>query len=1378
MSSTTSEQKTPGHESGAALMAHGPHVLHDYVASRFEAALGRALPQMEVRFNNLSISADVVVVEEDDNKTELPTLWNTAKKSVAKLSAKKHVVRKEILKNASGVLKPGTITLVLGQPGSGKSSFMKVLSGRFPLEKNITVEGDVTYNSVTQETLMKRLPQFVAYVTQRDKHFPVLTVKETLEFAHRFCGGQLSKRGEEKLTKGSPEENKAALDAAKALFAHYPDVVIQQLGLDNCQDTIVGNGMLRGVSGGERKRVTTGEMEFGMKYVTLMDEISTGLDSAATFDIISTQRSIAKKLQKTVVIALLQPAPEVFDLFDDVIILNEGEVMYHGPREQIVGYFESLGFACPPDRDVADYLLDLGTNQQRKYEAVLPSSLMKHPRLASEFADHFRRSDIHKNMLASLEAPYDPELLENVSNDIDPMPEFHQSFWDNTWTLMERQTKVTMRNTAFLKGRAIMVVVMGLINASTFWNVDPVNVQVLLGVLFQAVLFLSLGQASQIPTFMAARDIFYKQRGANFYRTASYVLSCSVAQIPMAIAETVVFGPLVYWLCGFVSSASAFIIYLIMLMLTNLAFAAWFFFIASVSPDLHISKPIAMVTVLFFVLFAGFIVAKSQMPDWLVWIYWIDPIAWCLRGLAVNQYRSSTFEVCVYEGVDYCADFNMYMGEYYLSLYNVPSAKSWIVYGVIFMIVSYILFMWLGYIVLEYKRYESPEHTILAKKTVDDEENNSYALASTPKKNKSPSSATSAGDDIVLLEIKEREKNFTPVTVAFQDLWYSVPDPKNPKETLQLLKGISGFAMPGSVTALMGSSGAGKTTLMDVIAGRKTGGTIKGKILLNGYEANDLAIRRCTGYCEQMDVHSEASTFREAFTFSAFLRQDNSVPDSKKYDSVNECLDLLDMHDIADQIIRGSSVEQMKRLTIGVELAAQPSVIFLDEPTSGLDARSAKLIMDGVRKVADSGRTIVCTIHQPSSEVFYLFDNLLLLKRGGETVFVGELGERCQNLVNYFEGVPGVAPLTKGYNPATWMLEVIGAGVGHAAGATDFVQYFRESKEKEILDSNLAQEGVTIASPDYQEMVFSKKRAANSWTQARFLVGRFMDLYWRTASYNLTRFMVTFLLALVFGLVFLNGEFTSYQGINGGIGMVFMTTLFNGIVSFNSVLPISCEERESFYRERAAQTYNALWYFVGSTIAEIPYVFGSGFIFTIVWFNMVGFTGFTTGVLYWLNISLLILLQTYMGQFLAYALPSVEVAAIIGVLMNSIFFLFMGFNPPANAIPGGYQWLYDITPQRYSLAILGSLVFGQCDEEPTWNASTQAYENVGSQLGCQPLTDTPVSIDHITVKGYTESVFGMYHSDMWKDFGYVLMFIAIFRLLALLSLRFINHQKR
>ncbi|KAJ0388881.1 hypothetical protein P43SY_011606 [Pythium insidiosum] len=122
--------------------------------------------------------------------------------------------------------------------------------------------------------------------------------------------------------------------------------------------------------------------------------------------------------------------------------------------------------------------------------------------------------------------------------------------------------------------------------------------------------------------------------------------------------------------------------------------------------------------------------------------------------------------------------------------------------------------------------------------------------------------------------------------------------------------------------------------------------------------------------------------------------------------------------------------------------------------------------MDGVRKVADTGRTVVCTIHQPSSEVFMVFDSLLLLKRGGETVFFGDLGENASKLIEYFESVPGVAPIEDGYNPATWMLEVIGAGVGNTnAQDKDFVATFNESAKKQALERDLERHGVGLPAP-------------------------------------------------------------------------------------------------------------------------------------------------------------------------------------------------------------------------------------------------------------------------------------------------------------------------
>ncbi|GMF18771.1 unnamed protein product [Phytophthora fragariaefolia] len=563
--------------------------------------------------------------------------------------------------------------------------------------------------------------------------------------------------------------------------------------------------------------------------------------------------------------------------------------------------------------------------------------------------------------------------------------------------------------------------------------------------------------------------------------------------------------------------------------------------------------------------------------------------------------------------------------------------------------------------------------------------------------------------------------------------------------------------------------------------------------MLNGYPATELAIRRCTGYCEQQDIHSEGATFREALTFSAILRQDSSTPEHVKLASVEECLSLLDMSAIADQIIRGSSQERMKRLTIGVELAAQPSVLFLDEPTTGLDAHSAKVIMDGVRKVADSGRTVVCTIHQPSSDVFFLFDSLLLLKRGGEMVFFGELDNaqpddrECGHLIDYFEAIPEVARLPEGQNPATWMLECIGAGVAgagdkpmtDAAASVDFVRHFRESVELQALVNGLNQPGVSIPAPNrLPELVFTNKRAASQLTQLRMLAGRFLTIYWRTPSYNLTRFMISFGLAVVFGLVLVNGEFTTYQVVNSAVGVIFMTALYQSYISYVGCLPFTARERVSYYRERDSQTYSALSYFVGATIAEVPFVFASGLIFTVVFYPLMGIGSFSTAVMYWINVSLFVLLETYLGQMFIYALPTVEVAAIIGVLVNAIFLLFAGFNPPAGSIPTGYIWLYYLTPQRFTMGVLLALLFCDCPVDPTYDEATQTYLNVGSQLGCQPLQNAPLSIGHTTVKGYIADVFKVTYGDVWSNFGYVFVYIAVIRVISLLSLRYLNHQKR
>ncbi|KAH9119026.1 hypothetical protein AeMF1_008099, partial [Aphanomyces euteiches] len=476
--------------SAESLLADGSEKFHELLATSLEASSGKAMPQVEICFKDLSIAADIVLANKDGSN-ELPTLANHAKKSLLGVAAKKSILHKDILHPISGVFKPATMTLLLGQPSSGKSSLMKMLAGRFPIEKNIKIGGSIEYNGTDRKEHVKNLPQLVSYISQRDYHYPMLTVQETMEFAHQSCGGVVPQRILDSLQNGTPEENAQAKEIIQALYQVYPDVVVRQLGLTNCKDTIVGDAMTRGVSGGERKRVTVGEMEFGVKQVSFMDEISTGLDSAATFDIVKSQRSMAKSLKKTIVIALLQPSPEVFDLFDDVMIMNEGYVMYHGPRSEALRYFESFGFKCPPGRDVADFLLDLGTPEQDQY--VVPG-MINVPRYPAEYAALFQASAIYMEMMDHVEGPVHPLLLHDASKHMKEIPEFQTDFKTSTMNLIRRQVKVLLRNRAFVMSRVVLVVVMGLLYATTFYQVNPNVSQVMFGIIFQTILFLALGQ--------------------------------------------------------------------------------------------------------------------------------------------------------------------------------------------------------------------------------------------------------------------------------------------------------------------------------------------------------------------------------------------------------------------------------------------------------------------------------------------------------------------------------------------------------------------------------------------------------------------------------------------------------------------------------------------------------------------------------------------------------------------------------------------------------------------------------------------------------------------------------------------------------------------
>ncbi|KAJ0392327.1 hypothetical protein P43SY_003158 [Pythium insidiosum] len=194
--------------------------------------------------------------------------------------------------------------------------------------------------------------------------------------------------------------------------------------------------------------------------------------------------------------------------------------------------------------------------------------------------------------------------------------------------------------------------------------------------------------------------------------------------------------------------------------------------------------------------------------------------------------------------------------------------------------------------------------------------------------------------------------------------------------------------------------------------------------------------------------------------------------------------------------------------------------------------------------------------------------------------------------------------------------------------------------------------------------------------------------------------------------------------------------------------------------------YHPFWYFLGSTLAEIPYVIIRVIVFTAIYYPFVGFKGAKQGTLFGLYLALMVLMQTYLGQLFSYALPSMEIASLIGAMYNSITANYMGFNPPAAAIPKGLKWLYYIAPQRYALSNLIAVVFTDCSSPS------------GSEVGCQPLTRAPLQVGQVTIKQYVENNFRMEYDDLFTNAMVTIGCIIGFRLLALISLMFINHQKR
>jgi ABC-type multidrug transport system ATPase subunit len=359
-----------------------------------------------------------------------------------------------------------------------------------------------------------------------------------------------------------------------------------------------------------------------------------------------------------------------------------------------------------------------------------------------------------------------------------------------------------------------------------------------------------------------------------------------------------------------------------------------------------------------------------------------------------------------------------------------------------------------------------------------------------------------------------------------------------------------------------------------------------------------------------MDVHKSLATVREALEFSALLRQSRETPREEKLRYVDTIIDLLQLQDIQHTLIgspgAGLTVEQRKRLTIGVELVAKPSIlIFLDEPTSGLDGQASYNTVFFLKKLARVGQAVLVTIHQPSAQLFSQFDTLLLLAKGGKTVYFGDIGDSAITVKQYFKSHG--APCPSNANAAEHMIEVV-SGSGSISGGKDWAQVWLDSQQCEKLSQEIDNFVSDAAAKPPGTVDDGHAFASTMWTKVKLVTQRMNVSLYRNTEYVNNKVIMHILLALLNGFTF-----WMINDPPNGLQLRLFTTfsfIFVAPGTISQLQPLFINRRDIYEtREKKSKTYHWAPFVTGLVVSELPYLVVCAVMYFVCWYFTAGLPG-------------------------------------------------------------------------------------------------------------------------------------------------------------------------
>jgi len=517
---------------------------------------------------------------------------------------------------------------------------------------------------------------------------------------------------------------------------------------------------------------------------------------------------------------------------------------------------------------------------------------------------------------------------------------------------------------------------------------------------------------------------------------------------------------------------------------------------------------------------------------------------------------------------------------------------------------------------------------------------------------------------------------------------------------MQILSDLSGKARPGQLLALMGPSGAGKTTLLNCLSGRNTKCT--GEVLLNG-KPWDSSLRRVAAYIQQDDVLPAHLTPMEHLSVVAKLRMDHGVSKEERDAAVNEAIDMLGLRKCADTVIgdpgleRGISGGERKRVSVACEVLMDPSIIFCDEPTTGLDSFMAEQVIAQLKTLACDPRrprTIIATIHQPSSQAFQMFDRLLLVA-GGRTAFLGP----SSGAVSYFERFGADCCCPKTLNPADFFLSLLSPQQNAEIVEMVCEQYI--SYEEFVGVGSPEAENAAASAPgvealDYteQEVNFKSAYASRWYTQ----IGTLCQRAWMIKRRNPQEVRVQIMMALFFSTVIgflyfdVGNDQSSVQNINGLHFLMMMQVAMQQIVPALTVFAV---DMPLYMREHRAGMYSMSALFISRNLVDLPMQLSLGLFFGTIIYWLAGLPAVTST---FFGLLLVLVIHAYTAASFGYLVgalaPNANVARMCMPLVLMPQILLAGLMINIESIPVFLNWIQYVSFFRYSYEALMVNIWG------------------------------------------------------------------------------------